>query len=137
METTLSNEKERNTFRSYKDKLVGDIPGVYEQAFGVVANMEEEVQSDVEEDYLCEGMVAILLSKKEKTRIREPWGQAIIVKTFGRNVGFLFLSTKLRAMWMPVGRMDCIDIGNDFFLIKFELQSDLEVVLKGGPWFVG
>ena len=38
---------------------------------------------------------------------------------------------------MPVGRMDCIDIGNDFFLIKFELQSDLEVVLKEGPWFVG
>ena len=38
---------------------------------------------------------------------------------------------------MPVGRMDCIDVGNDFFLIKFELQSDLEVFLKGGPWFAG
>ena len=37
---------------------------------------------------------------------------------------------------MPVGRMDCIDIGNDFFLIRFELQSNLETVLKGGPWFV-
>nr|POE83481.1 hypothetical protein CFP56_52333 [Quercus suber] len=24
-----------------------------------------------------------------------------------------------------------------FFLIKFELQSDLQVVLKGGPWYVG
>ncbi|KAK7855693.1 hypothetical protein CFP56_026876 [Quercus suber] len=40
-------------------------------------------------------------------------------------------------MWMLVGRMDCIDAGNDFFHIKFELQSNLEVVLKGGPWFVG
>jgi len=40
-------------------------------------------------------------------------------------------------MWMPIGRMDCIGLGNDFFLIKLELHSDLEVVLKGGPWFVG
>jgi hypothetical protein len=36
-----------------------------------------------------------------------------------------------------VGRMDCIDIGHDYFLIKFELQTDLDNVLKGGPWFVG
>ncbi|KAL0001445.1 hypothetical protein SO802_015226 [Lithocarpus litseifolius] len=121
-----SNEKGRNTFRSCKDKLVRDIPGAYEQAFGFAANMEEEVESNVEEDYLCDGMVAISLSKEEKTRIREPWGQAIIVKMFGKNMGFLFLSTRLRAMWMPVGGMDCIDIGNDFFLIKFEFQSDLE-----------
>ena len=62
---------------------------------------------------------------------------AIIVKTFERNVGFLFLTNRLKAIWMPVGRMDCIDLGNDFFLIKFELHSDLEVVIKGGPWFAG
>lgn len=52
-------------------------------------------------------------------------------------MGFLFLSSRLRTMWKPVGRMDCIALSNDFFLIKFELQSDLEVVLKGGPWFMG
>ena len=33
--------------------------------------------------------------------------------------------------------MDCIDVGHDYFLIKFELQADLESVLRGGPWFVG
>lgn len=32
--------------------------------------------------------------------------------------------------------MDCIDVGHDYFLIKFELQADLESVLRGGPWFV-
>ena len=120
-----------NAVRSYKDKLVGDIPGAYEQAFGFEAFMEDEVDSDCEESSLCEGMVAISLSKEEKVRIRELWGNAIIVKTFGRKVGFLFLSTKLRTMWMPSGRMDIIDLGNDFFLIKFELQTNLEVVLKG------
>ena len=39
-------------------------------------------------------------------------------------------------MWNPSGRLDCIDLGHDFFLIKFELQEDVDKVLKGVPWFV-
>ncbi len=49
----------------------------------------------------------------------------------------MFLSSKVRSLWNPLGRMDCIDIGHDYYLIKFERQSDLDNVLKGGPWFVG
>ena len=67
-----ANENGKNLFRSYKDKLVRDIPGAYEQAFGFDANMDEEAESDAEEDNLCERMVAISLSKEEKTRIRVP-----------------------------------------------------------------
>jgi hypothetical protein len=59
------------------------------------------------------------------------------VKTFGRNVGIMFLSSKVKALWSPFGRMDCIDIGHDYYLIKFELKADLDNVLKGGPWFMG
>lgn len=125
-----ANENGKNLFKSYKDKLVGDILGAYEQSFGFDDNMDKEAESNAEEDNLCEGMVAISLSKEEKTRIKAPWGKALVVKKFGRNVGFLFLSTKLRSMWMPVRRMDCIDIGNDFFLVRFELQSNLETALK-------
>ena len=33
--------------------------------------------------------------------------------------------------------MDCIDLGLDYFLIKFDLKEDVDRVLKGGPWFVG
>ena len=33
--------------------------------------------------------------------------------------------------------MDIIDLEHDFFLIKFDLKTDLDDVLKGGPWFVG
>ncbi|KAL0012016.1 hypothetical protein SO802_007124 [Lithocarpus litseifolius] len=75
--------------------------------------------------------------RRRKAYVKVPWGQAIIVKTFGRNVGFLYLSSRLRSMWKPVGRMDIIDLECDFFLIKFDLKSDLDDVLKGGPWFVG
>ena len=29
--------------------------------------------------------------------------------------------------------MDCIDLGQDNFIVKFERQEDLGFVLKGGP----
>jgi len=120
---------------SYKDRLVGSILSAYEQAFGFETSMEEEIESDEVEEVLCKGMTTLKLSKEEIRRIREPWGQAIIVNTFGRNVVFMHLSSRLRVMWKPMGRMDIIDLKHDFFLSKFDLKSNLDDVLKGGPWF--
>ena len=100
----LGNEtKKGSASGSYRDRLVGSILGAYEQVFGFESVMEEEIESDEEEEGLCEGMTTLSLSKEEKHRIREPWEQAIIVKTFGRNVGFLYLSSRLRSMWKPIG----------------------------------
>lgn len=39
-------------------------------------------------------------------------------------------------MWNLVGQMDCIDLGLDHFLVKFELAEDMDNILKGGPWFI-
>jgi hypothetical protein len=113
--------------------LVGAIPGAYEQAFRFAPSMFEDNDSDGEAPDPGEGCVAIGLTREEKIRIRAPWALSLIVKTFGWNVGFMFLSSKVRAMWNPIGRMDCIDIGHDYNLIKFERQADLDNVLKGGP----
>ena len=41
-------------------------------------------------------------------------------------MGLVYMSSKLKTIWNPSGRMDFVDMGNDFFLIKFELQSDLD-----------
>nr|POE70958.1 hypothetical protein CFP56_49572 [Quercus suber] len=38
---------------------------------------------------------------------------------------------------LSVGKMECIDLGNEFFLIRFSIVEDRARVLKGGPWFVG
>ena len=40
-------------------------------------------------------------------------------------------------MWKPLGKMDYIDLGHDFFLIKLSLKEDHSKVLKGGPWLIG
>ena len=33
--------------------------------------------------------------------------------------------------------MDCVDLGKDFFLIRFSCVDDFDKVLNGGPWFIG
>ena len=52
-------------------------------------------------------------------------------------MGYSFLASKIRSMWNSRGAMDCIDLGFDFFLIKFELSEDADNILKGGRWFIG
>ncbi|KAK9986765.1 hypothetical protein SO802_031716 [Lithocarpus litseifolius] len=82
-------------------------------------------------------MAKVRLSKETKSQIREPWSKALIVKVFGRTVGFNYPTFKINALWRPSNRMDCVNLGKDFFLIKFRSTEDYNKVLRGGPWFVG
>ena len=86
---------------SYKDSLVGDIPGAYEQAFRYEKVWDEGEDSDIDIEPLVEVMAEIKLSKETKARIREPWSKALIVKVFGRTVGFSYLTSKINALWNP------------------------------------
>nr|POF14406.1 hypothetical protein CFP56_66316 [Quercus suber] len=65
---------------SYKDSLVGDIHGAYEQAFKFSKDWEEDYESETEMEPLREGMAEVKLSKETKARIRAPWLRALIVK---------------------------------------------------------
>lgn len=123
--------------RSYKDKLTGEIPGAFEQAFVAESSMDTEIESDDEFTDLLPGEAAVKLSGERKGKMRAPWANALIVKVFGKTVGFHFLHSKLLAMWRPVGKLDCVALGNDFFLVKFVSKEDHSKVLSGGPWFVG
>ncbi|XP_050259954.1 uncharacterized protein LOC126705034 [Quercus robur] len=121
---------------SFKAKLVGDIPGAFAQAFKFHADENEEPFSNEEVDDPPEGTVAIKLSKRTKMNIRAKWAHSLIVKVFGQTVGFHFLHSRIMQLWKPAGRLDYIDLENDFYLCKFRLVEDFEKVLKGGPWFI-
>nr|POF19134.1 hypothetical protein CFP56_65025 [Quercus suber] len=96
-----------------------------------------EEESDTEFEELIEGMVDVKLSKETKSRIKAPWSKALIVKVYGRMVGFNYLTFKINVLWKPMAKMDCMDLGKDFFLIKFSDDGDYDKVLRSGPWFVG
>ncbi|XP_050249174.1 uncharacterized protein LOC126696482 [Quercus robur] len=131
-----TEENQENPFKnttSYKDKLIGEIPG----AFGLSNDIDEDVQSDSETGDGTKGNLVVCLSREEIARIRAVWRKALIIKAFGRKVGYNYLYPKIRSLWNPCGKMDCIDLGSDYFLIKFDLEEDVNRVLKGGPWFIG
>ena len=50
---------------------------------------------------------------------------------------FFILSSRIHSLWNPSSKLDCIELGHDYFLIKFNCPQDLDKVLKGGPWFIG
>nr|POE90406.1 uncharacterized protein CFP56_59946 [Quercus suber] len=122
---------------SFKEKLVGEMPGAFAKAFDFSEMMDADAESDDEVSDLREGLAAVKLSRETKLRIRGPWAQTLIVKLFGRSVGFNFLQSKLNILWKPSGRLDCVDLGNDFYSVRFALKEDLNSVLEKGPWFIG
>jgi hypothetical protein len=119
---------------------VGDLPGAYENAF-FGNNMEEDGGVSSDEDEVAappeEGEVVIKFSRALKQKIRAPWSTSLIVKVFGRSIGYVFLVNKLNYMWKTYGNFSCVDLGEGFFLIRFESRNSFEEVLKGGPWFIG
>lgn len=121
---------------SYKEKLVGEIPGAFEQAFAFANDMELEAESDDESADLEVGIAVVNLSGERKASIRGHWSNALIVKVVGKMVGYQVMSTRLLNLWKPSGRMDCIDLGEGFFLIRFSAKEDYGKALKDGPWFV-
>ena len=94
-------EMEMAPTKSYKEKLLGSIPGAFAQM--CIANsqhfVEEDLDSDVEE--ITEGVAKVKLSKETKMRIRGAWENALIVKVFGRTVGFHYLHRSMMSLWKP------------------------------------
>ena len=82
-------------------------------------------------------MVDVKLCKETKSRIRAPWTKALIVKVYGKIVGYSYLTFKINTLWKPIANMDYVDLEKDFFLIKFDQRSNYDKVLQGGPWFIG
>ena len=109
----------------------------YEKTFSLVDQMQEDVESNVEEENVDEGDVVLTFSREDKIRIRSQWSKALIIKTFGRTMGYQFLSQRVRELWAPTGRLDLVNLGHDYFLARFELGEDLDHVPKDGPWFIG
>ncbi|XP_075670361.1 uncharacterized protein LOC142640156 [Castanea sativa] len=122
---------------SFKEKLVGTIPGAFSQAFLFSDHMEAESDSDDEITELNEGMAVVKLFRTDKQRIRAPWTKALIIKVYGRSVSYSFIHSRLQSLWKPTGTLDCVDLGKDFYLVRFSLEEDQASVLEKGPWFIG
>nr|POE74267.1 hypothetical protein CFP56_52002 [Quercus suber] len=126
-----------NQTRLFKDRLVGEVLGAYTQAFSLGDHMEDDLESNEEVEALREGLVAVRFSKDFKHQIWSPWTRALIVKVVGWSVGISYIQNKLLSLWKLARRLDCVPLGQGFFLTRLSLKEDYEAILRKGPWFIG
>ena len=96
---------------------MGEIPGAFAQAFKLFDVVEDDEGFDEEIEDISEGMASVKLSKETKMLIRSKWATAFIVKVFGKSLGYHYLHSRILNLWKPAGRLECVDLGKDFFLI--------------------
>ncbi|XVE49009.1 hypothetical protein DITRI_Ditri01bG0047500 [Diplodiscus trichospermus] len=120
---------------SFKDTLLGNRDGGVRSDFqdddGFIS--EDNIDGEEEEDKECP---IIMVSKKEKARLRRPWRQTLIVKVLGRSIGYNYLLRRIKALWMPKAQIELVAIDNDYFIVKFESKEDYDFAKFEGPWMV-
>lgn len=94
---------------------------------------DDEVPEELEQDERCP---CILLTRAEKRRMRHPWKQALIIKMFSGNVGYMGLMRKLKRKWSLKGDLSLTDIGHKYFIARFTNPADYHFVLTQGPWMI-
>ncbi|OMP07545.1 hypothetical protein COLO4_07245 [Corchorus olitorius] len=76
-------------------------------------------------------------SYKESLRLHAKWQWSLIVKVYGKKVGYKYLVSRIEQLWKIKKQPAVVDLGEDFFLLKFQNEEDCSYVLKKGPWFIG
>ncbi|KAJ8420805.1 LOW QUALITY PROTEIN: hypothetical protein Cgig2_027311 [Carnegiea gigantea] len=125
---------------SYRDTLQRNNP---ELTFNVTHNAiwEDSIRSDEsgddeppdEEDPTCP---TITLTAMEKYQLRNPWRNALIIRTFDRGIGYLQLKRRLKAKWALKGDFSLIDIACDYYVTRFTNPEDYTYVMTQGPWML-
>lgn len=120
------------SIRSYKDSVIQPNNDWEDHSFPSmhVDNNDSKLDIDLNNN---KTFPVILLSSKDKKCIRAPWYSALIIKAFGESLGFKFLNYKIRIIWKLEGNLQVIDLGLDYFLVRFQLKNNYWKVINEGP----
>ncbi|KAI5343242.1 hypothetical protein L3X38_011118 [Prunus dulcis] len=76
---------------------------------------------------------SIQFSDRAMDPLSQPWKHALIIKLLGRSHAYNYIHDRLQQKWSLKGDWKLIDLVNDCFVVKFDLEEDLNFVLTGGP----
>lgn len=69
-------------------------------------------------------------------RICQPWKFLLIIKLMGKRILHLYLKRKIQELWKPTENFALMDLGADYFIVKFNKEENMSKTLKNGPWFI-
>ncbi|KAH9803418.1 putative ribonuclease H protein [Citrus sinensis] len=79
---------------------------------------------------------SVVFSQKMQEQLVRPWKNTVIVKLLGRSIGYRSLCTKLESLWRVERGFTVIDLENDYYLVRFGIEEDVEFALTQGPWTI-
>ncbi|KAJ1441833.1 hypothetical protein SESBI_01034 [Sesbania bispinosa] len=140
--STATGQKIIRGVVSYKDICLESSPGGNDGDGG--SDDDSYSSSDSEEDdsdlqaFLaeCDPLCPIVKISRHEKKLSIPWRRAIIVKLLGKRIGLKMLQSRLSKLWQPTSSMDIIDLENDYFLICFSNNDDLNHVFEFGLWMI-
>ncbi|KAL7202045.1 hypothetical protein ACSBR1_033676 [Camellia fascicularis] len=139
-------ESSKETHRSFKQALLRsrfneterehsfDCEAAYFSSDEEMEN-DEPIEADVEFKGTASNPVVKIPASLLK-KVREPWKNCLIVTILGRNIGYNLFVNRMRKLWNLQAGFESLDIGNGFFIVKFEMMEDYTKVFTGGPWIV-
>lgn len=80
------------------------------------------------------GCPHITLSSEERERIRRPRKNMLIITLLGKKINYPILRRKVEQAWASTAPIQVVDVGNDYYFVRFESLDDYDFALTGGPW---
>ncbi|KAE8704592.1 hypothetical protein F3Y22_tig00110450pilonHSYRG00866 [Hibiscus syriacus] len=59
--------------------------------------------------------------------------KSVIVRLLGKSIVYRVLWHKINILWQPRERFQLIELDNEYFLVRFELENDYTEILIEGP----
>ena len=60
----------------------------------------------------------------------------MVVKLLGKSIVYNVMKSRLTRLWRLTLGFDILDIGNNFYMVKFDTEMDRTKVMEEGPWMI-
>ncbi|KAL6534886.1 hypothetical protein OROGR_013561 [Orobanche gracilis] len=117
---------------TFKEKVIG----MRDEGEEIVENLVKKGVMSLELVYENRLFPVFDFEPTAYANICKPWEDCLVVKLIGKQIGYGALCEKLRSLWQQMGGYEVRDIHHGYFLVKFDLETDKERVIKGAPWLV-
>ena len=120
----VSSFSPQRPLRSYRDSIIQPECNWGNHSTDDLPPSMVDEDSDIESDSEDQCPV-IQLSKDDKRRIQAPWQSALIIKAFGKSVGFKYMDFKIHSLWATQRWHAMYWLGFGFFSCPFQTHGRL------------
>ncbi|PNX89955.1 hypothetical protein L195_g046078, partial [Trifolium pratense] len=127
-----ANEKGVKEMISFRDKVLGNQIIMEREKVDLLATNKAKVE-------LVQGNRLMPMLHVENSVIDElslPWKDALVVKLLGKSLGYNTMKAKLEQVWKLNGGFQLMNVGNSYYMVKFDEVEDKNKVINGGPWII-